>query len=84
MWTIYVDPEDPCNVALMTYPGTSFDQSDLEYDAAGCVDLKASFPRIYANLESDFENGKSIVKEFYLNAFGLRAKLDLNQQNNQS
>ena len=32
MWTIYEDPEDPCNVALMTYPGTNFNHSDLKYD----------------------------------------------------
>ena len=39
MWSIFVDPENPCSIVVMTFPGqrVEFDK----YDEHGCLDLKS-------------------------------------------
>ena len=48
MWSIYIDPDNPCNVVTMVFPGTTQEQEMKNYDKDGCLDLKREFPYLYA------------------------------------
>ena len=45
MWSIYVDPDNPCSIVVMTFPGqrVEFDR----YDEGGCLDVVSQYPDIY-------------------------------------
>ena len=45
MYAIYVDPENPCNVVQMTYPGWHVEFNNI--DENGCLDLYKEYPPLY-------------------------------------
>ena len=50
MFALYVDPENPCSVVLMTYPGWHIEFDN--YDENGCLDIKEEYPALFEDYES--------------------------------
>ena len=53
IWSIYIDPENPCSVITMVYPGTNQEQELRNYDEDGCLDIKKEYPWLYARSKED-------------------------------
>ena len=55
MFALYVDPENPCSVVLMTYPGRHIEFDN--YDENGCLDIRKEYPALFDDYEwnSDFK-----------------------------
>ena len=49
LWIIYIDPQDSCSIAVMTYPGQEVFFDSSMYTEYGCLDLRRRFPYIYDN-----------------------------------